>query len=159
MWYISGSSRVHSHLSQSGFQWVAWKVALASLPFGSPRSFLVRKVLLTSRMRNMGSLFYFIWAGPIQPPLSTVLLIFWSFCPHGMNSTCLPPASSSINSLSSFCLGFLNFLGGFACLQMLVLVLSVILQLSFASWIFLFSNVCELGFIDMSRNSFSHILQ
>ena len=97
--YIRILSCVHSHLSQSGFQWVAWKVALASLPFWSPRSFLVRKVPLTSRMRNMWPLLCFIWAGPIQPPLSTVLLIFWSFCPHGMNSSCLPPACSSINSL------------------------------------------------------------
>ena len=54
------------------------------------------------------------------------------------------------NQLSSFRLGCLNFSGSFACLQMLVLVLSVILQISFASWLFLFRNVCELGFIDMS---------
>lgn len=101
-----------SHLSQGGFQWVAWKVALVSLPFWSPRSFLDRKVPLTSRMRNMWSLLYFIWAGPIQPPLSIVLLIFWSFCPHGMNSSCLPPASSSINSLfiSSWVFKFLRWL-------------------------------------------------
>ena len=158
MVYLRILSCVHSHLSQSGFQWVAWKVALASLPFGSPRSFLVRKVPLTSRMRNMGSLLYFIWAGPIQPPLSTVLLIFWSFCPHGMNSTCLPPASSSINSLfiSSWLFKFLRWL---CMLSNACFSSECYITASFASWMFLFRNVCELGFIDMSRNSFSLILQ
>lgn len=129
------------HISaKSGFQWVAWKVALASLPL-ILQSFLVRKVPLTSRMRNMWPLLCFIWArAHPASSLQPVLLIFWSFCPHGMNSSCLPlPAVQS--TLSSFRLGCLNFSGSFACLQMLVLVLSVILQISFASGCFC-SGMC-----------------
>ena len=44
-------------------------------------------------MRNMWSLISYL--GRAQPPLSTLLLlIFWNFCPQGMNSDCdghLPP--------------------------------------------------------------------
>ena len=44
---------------------------------------------LTTRMRNMWSLLFYL--GRAQPPPLIVLLsIFWSFCPQGMNSNCLP---------------------------------------------------------------------
>jgi len=50
---------------------------------------IVRKVSLTSRMRNIWFLISYL--GRAQPPLSIVLLfIFWSFCPQGMDSICLP---------------------------------------------------------------------
>ncbi len=44
------------------------------------------KVSLTSRMRNMCS--FISYLGRAQPPLS--LLIFWSICPQGRNSSCSP---------------------------------------------------------------------
>ena len=91
IWYISGSSPVcaWASFSQDGFQQRGLWVALTSLPFWPPRSFLVRKVSLTSRMRNMWS--FISYLGRAQPPLLIILLlIFWSFCPWGMNSSCLP---------------------------------------------------------------------
>ena len=87
IWYISWSSHVCALIAQS--KWIPVKrpvtlplvmniTNLASLPFWSPRNFLVKNVSLTLRMRNRWSL---IWAGP--SPLSPVLLlIFWSFCPE-----------------------------------------------------------------------------
>ena len=46
-------------------------------------------VSLTSRMRNMWSLVFYL--GRAQPPLWIVLLlIFWNFCPQGMNSNYSP---------------------------------------------------------------------
>ena len=50
---------------------------------------IVGKVSLTSRMRTIWFLISYL--GRAQPPLSIVLLfIFWSFCPQGMDSICLP---------------------------------------------------------------------
>ena len=78
---------VRASLSQDGFQRKGLWVDLTSFLFWPPRSFLVGKVSLTSRMRNMWSLIFYL--GRAQPPLSIVLLlIFWSFCSQGMNSNC-----------------------------------------------------------------------
>ena len=63
----------HALLSQDGFQRRGQWEALASLPFWPSRSFLVRKVSLTLRMRNMWSL---CWAGP---NLLSQLSSYWYF--------------------------------------------------------------------------------
>ena len=62
---------VYASLSQGGFQQRGLWVALASLLISPPRSFLVRKVSLILRMRNMKSLVFYL--GRSQPPLSVVL--------------------------------------------------------------------------------------
>ena len=76
---------VHTSLSQNRFQQRGLWVDLTSLPFWPRRSFLVRKISLTLRMRNMWSLIFYQCGA--QPPLLIVLLlIFWSFFPQRMKS-------------------------------------------------------------------------
>ena len=86
IWYISGPSHVCTCISHP--RWIPVKRpmgSLTSLPFWPPRTFIDGKVSLTLRMRNMWSLIFYL--GKAQPPLSIILLL-WSFCPQGTNSSC-----------------------------------------------------------------------
>ena len=74
---------VHASLSQDGFYWRGLWVDLATWhhsPFDLQGAFLhmySRGGLLTSRMRNMWSLIFYL--GRAHPPLSIVLLFFFFF--------------------------------------------------------------------------------
>ena len=82
-------------LSQDGFYRRSLRVGLATWhhsPFdlqGALLHMCSREGLLTSRMKNMWSLIFYL--GRAQLPLSIVLLFsFWSIGPQGTNSNCLP---------------------------------------------------------------------
>ena len=85
---IFGSSQdslmcVHISLSQDGFHSRGITPLLMSKELPNGEGFL------DLRMRNMWSLIFYL--GRAQPPLWIVLLlIFWNFCPQGMNSNCFP---------------------------------------------------------------------
>ena len=81
---------VYASLSQGGFQQRGLWVALASLLISPPRSFLVRKISLILRMRNMRSLIFYLRRS--QPPLSVAAFSSWNISIHrqGTNSKYFP---------------------------------------------------------------------
>ena len=108
----------HAFLRQGGFYRRGLQV-ISITPFWTSKKPSEHEpswgVLLSCRMRNMWSLVFYL--GRAQPPLWIVLLlIFWNFCPQGMNSNCLPLAGKGIYLLpqghkSVFCNCFLLNVG------------------------------------------------
>ena len=105
---VSGISQdppmcIRASLSQGGFHGEGLWAALIPLPFRLPRNCLVRKVSLTSRMRNMCSRIFYLRRA--QPPLSIVLISSsHSFHPPGMNSNCSPWGSWGRGLASTSCI-------------------------------------------------------